>query len=61
MMPKTMMERFLDEFLNDYTVEEVLEILDVDIYELLEQALASGLVDGHLVERLQGAETHVDE
>lgn len=60
-MPKTMMERFLDEFLNDYTVEEVLEILDVDIYELLEQALASGLVDGQLVERLQGAETHVDE
>lgn len=51
-MPKTMMERFLDEFLKDYSVEEILEILDVDIYEVLELAFNDGLVDEELVERL---------
>lgn len=49
---KTLMERFLDEFLNDYSVEEIFETLDLDIYELMEIAFNEGLIDEELIERL---------
>jgi hypothetical protein len=51
-MPKTMMEIFLDEFLIDNSIEEILELLNVDIYEVLELAFDQGLIDEDLVERL---------
>jgi hypothetical protein len=51
-IPKTLMEKFLDEFLVDNTIEEVLEMIDVDIYDVLELAYEDGLIDGELVERL---------
>lgn len=52
-MAKTLMEKFLDKFLSeDLTVEEILELIDVDVYELLEVAMKEGLVDEELVERL---------
>lgn len=49
---KTLMEKFLDEFLTDYSIEEILEQLDLDIYELMEMAFDEGLIDEELVERL---------
>lgn len=51
-MTKTLMERFLDEFLNDYSVEEILEMLDLDVYEVLELAFSEGYIDEDIVERL---------
>ena len=51
-IPKTLMEKFLDEFLKDYSIEEILEMIDVDIYELLELGYEDGLIDPDLVERL---------
>lgn len=53
-IPKTLMEKFLDEFLNDYSVEEILELVDVHIYDLMELGVENGLVDLDLVERLLG-------
>lgn len=49
---KTLMENFLDEFLNDFDYEEIFEQLDLDIYEVLELAFNEGLIDEDLVERL---------
>jgi len=47
------MEEFLDKFLSeDYEIDEILELLNVDIYEILEVAFNEGLVDETLVERL---------
>lgn len=57
-MMKTLMEKFLDEFLNDYSYEEIFEMLDLDIYEVLEDALLAGNIDEDLVERLYGSETN---
>lgn len=51
-MPKTMMEKFLDEFLIDNSLEDILEMLDLDVYEVMELAFESGLIDEELVERL---------
>lgn len=51
-MPKTMMEKFLDEFLRDYSYEEIFDILDLDLYEVMEDAFDNGLIDEELVERL---------
>lgn len=52
-MPKSLMEEFLDKFLSeDYEIDEILELLNVDIYEILEVAFNEGLVDETLVERL---------
>lgn len=53
-MTKSLMEIFLDEFLNDYSYEEIFEHLDLDIYELLELAFNEGLVSEETVEELLG-------
>ncbi len=50
-MTKTLMERFLDEFLNDYSYEEIFEMLNIDIYEVIEKAFEEGLIDEELVEQ----------
>ena len=49
---KTTMEKFLDAFLNDFTLEEIFEQLDLDVYEVLELAFDEGYIDEELVERL---------
>ena len=49
---KSLMENFLDEFLNDNSYEEIFELLDIDIYEVLELAFDEGLIDEDLVDRL---------
>jgi len=49
---KTLMEKFLDKYLTDNSIEEILEQLDLDIYEVLELAFSEGLIDEELVERL---------
>lgn len=48
----TLMESFLDAFLNDFSYEEIFEQLDLDIYEVLELAFDEGLIDEEIVERL---------
>jgi ATP-dependent protease ClpP protease subunit len=51
MKMKTIMERFLDEFLKDYSYEEIFEMLDLDLYDTIEVAFEEGLIDEELVER----------
>lgn len=48
--PKTMMEEFLDSALEDYSLEEIFEYLQIDVYEVLELAFETGLIDEDLIE-----------
>lgn len=48
--PKTMMEEYLDSVLEDYSLEEIFEYLQIDVYEVLELAFETGLIDEDLIE-----------
>lgn len=47
---KTKMEIFLDEFLNDYSLEEIFEMLNVDVYDAFEATFETGLIDEELID-----------
>jgi hypothetical protein len=52
--PKTMMEEYLDSVLEDYSLEEIFEYLQIDVYEVLELAFETGLIDEDLIEDYNG-------
>lgn len=47
---KTLMERYLDKYLDEKTIEDILDELNLDIYEILDYLFDEGFIDEVLVE-----------
>ncbi len=53
-MKTTPIEEFVDLYLEDNTFEELLEFLDISIYEAVECLFDSGLIDEKAIEEYNG-------